>query len=173
MGKKSKEKAERKRREEEKALRLGTMYGMGSKSLRGASHVPNIKKGTYQVGGTVTGRLDYNQNPTVWQLPPSNAKSFGGVMKNIRSEFFGKSMCGDCISTKVTGGHDPRTDNRRKCQLCGTVWPGPEPDNDRRGAIMAQRARKTGSKANSLARESKEALYPCSSCQDVGCALCL
>ncbi|KKN32077.1 hypothetical protein LCGC14_0817320, partial [marine sediment metagenome] len=160
VGKKSKEKAKRKRREEEKALRLGTMYGMGSKSLRGTFHVPNIKKGTYQVGGTVTGRMSYNQSPVEWPKPYGVAKSFGGAMKSIRSEFFGHlRMCGDCISTKVTGSHDRNVHERRVCQLCGTVWPGLEPHNDRRGAIMAQRARKNP--------------FHCSSCQDVGCALCL
>jgi hypothetical protein len=58
-----------------------------------------------------------------------------------KTEFFGDSMCGDCISTKLTGGHDRNADKRRICQMCGTVWPGLEPDNNRRQAIADQKAR--------------------------------
>jgi hypothetical protein len=112
-----------------------------AKTIRGHSHVPAIQKGVYQVGTvSPTGRLDYNKGPVPWQTP--GPKSWGGAMARMgMKDFFGESMCGDCISTKVTGGHDPRADKRRKCQLCGTVWPGLEPDNDRRGAILAQRTR--------------------------------
>ena len=148
------------------------MGNAAKKSIIGASHVPNIKKGMYQVGSSLT-RLDYNKGPTTWRTNPSI--TFGGALARMamKKEFFGGSMCGDCISTKVTGGHDRNVHERRVCQLCGTLWPGLEPHNDRRGAIMAQRARKTGFKANTPARDRDEALYPCSSCQDVGCVLCL
>jgi hypothetical protein len=118
-----------------------------AKKIIGHSHVPAITKGVYQVGTvSPTGRLDYNKGPVPWQTP---AKSWGGAMaraagikrKSMAKEFFGESMCGDCIGTKVTGGHDRRNDNRRVCQLCGTVWPGLEPDNNRRQAIADQKAR--------------------------------
>ncbi len=39
-----------------------------SKTIRGASHVPRITKGVYQIGGSVTGRMSYNQGPVKWQL---------------------------------------------------------------------------------------------------------
>ena len=110
--------------------------------IRGHSHVPSPIKGVYNIGGTVTGRMSYNDGPTAWHT--NSPKSFGGALERMamRKEFFGESMCGDCISTKITGGHDRNTDNRRKCQLCGTVWPGLEPDNNRRQAIADQKARK-------------------------------
>ena len=108
------------------------------KSIRGHSHTPRIAKGAYNVGGTTTRQMEYDDGP----------KSWGGAMarigkkrKSMAKEFFGESMCGDCIGTKVTGGHDRNTDNRRVCQLCGTVWPGLEPENNRRQAIADQKAR--------------------------------
>lgn len=120
---------------------------MSKKTIVGHSHVPNIKKGAYQVGtASPTGRLDYNKGPVPWQVPAP--KSFGGALARMGNDFFGKSMCGDCIRIKVTGGHDRNSDKRRQCQLCGTVWPGLEPDNDRRGAIMAQRARTSDEKSH-------------------------
>ncbi len=111
------------------------------KSIRGHSHVPRITKGVILVG-TMTGRMSYNDGPTAWHT--NTPKSFGGAIlaQSQREEFFGKSMCGDCISTKVTGGHDRNVDKRRVCQLCGTLWPGLEPDNNRRQAIADQKARK-------------------------------
>ncbi len=140
------------------------------KTISGHSHVPSIAKGVYTVGGTVTGRMGYNQSPVSWNVTRRSADvtnavrqalAAGQKMKELEmlKEFFGESMCGDCISIKVTGGHDRNVHKRRRCQLCGTLWPGLEPDNDRRGAIEAQKARKNP--------------FHCSSCQDVGCALCL
>lgn len=129
---------------------------MPKKSIIGASHVPRIAKGVYAIGNPCA-EIEYNYGPSTWRT--HTPKSFGGAMKSMQKEFFGKSMCGDCIGIKVTGGHDRNIHNRRKCQLCGTIWPGLEPDNDRRGAIEAQRARR--------------ASFHCPSCQDVGCALCL
>jgi hypothetical protein len=125
---------------------------MAKKSITGASHVPSIQKGVYHVGGTVTGRMDYNQGPSKWLSTPrpfvSNAviqaANADAQMREFEllKEFYGDSMCGDCIGTKVLGGHDRKADKRRTCQLCGTVWPGLEPDNNRRGAIEAQKAKK-------------------------------
>lgn len=106
------------------------------KSIRGHSHVPTIKKGVYAVGNPCA-EIEYNYGPSTWRTP----KSFEGAMKSMQKEFFGGSMCGDCIGIKVTGGHDRNIHNRRKCQLCGTVWPGLEPDNNRRQAILDQKAR--------------------------------
>ncbi len=126
-----------------------------AKSIIGHSHVPNIKKGTYQIGSSAPVKTTVTivkMGPTTWTLP-------AGMTMRTKEAFFGGSMCGDCIRTKVTGDHDRRVRNRRVCQLCGTVWPGLEPDNDRRGAIEAQKARRPS--------------FHCSSCQDVGCALCL
>lgn len=126
--------------------------------IRGHSHVPRMAKGVYNVGSSPTGRLDYNQGPTSWTMPRGaivggrqNGKSSlqaamaEQMMEEMKQEMDAakmSGMCGDCIGNKVTGGHDPKVDKRRKCQLCGTVWPGLEPDNDRRGAILAQKARK-------------------------------
>jgi hypothetical protein len=109
--------------------------------IRGASHTPQITKGVYQVGCSPTGRLDYNRGPVPWQSAP---KSFGGALARMamKKDFYGDSMCGDCISIKLVGSHDPRIHLRQRCQLCGTIWPGLEPDNDRRGAIEAQKAKK-------------------------------
>jgi hypothetical protein len=138
VGKKSREKKERRR-------------------IRGHSHVPAPMKGVYQVGSAVspTGRLNYNQGPVAWQSLPfvSNAviqaAHADAQMREFEllKEFYGDSMCGDCIATKVTGGHDPRAHNRRRCQLCGTLWPGLEPENNRRGAILAQRTRTSEEKS--------------------------
>lgn len=123
------------------------------KRIRGHSHVPAPMKGVYQVGGTVTGRMSYNQGPAVWSTPRpfvSNAVIQAAAAEQMMrdmtmlKEFFGESMCGDCISTKLTGGHDRNSDKRRTCQLCGTVWSGLEPENERRKAIMEQRKRKHG-----------------------------
>lgn len=108
------------------------------KEVRAHSHVPTLAKGLYQLGSNIVHTLDYDDGP----------KSWGGAMarigrksKSMDKTFFGGSMCGDCIGKTVTGGHDRNIDNRRVCQLCGTIWPGLEPDNDRRGAILAQRER--------------------------------
>jgi hypothetical protein len=106
-----------------------------AKRIRGHSHVPAISKGVYQVG-TVTGPMNYNDGPKSWG--GAMARAIGSKRK---TEFFGDSMCGDCIGTKVTGGHDRNKDKRRVCQLCDTVWPGLEPDNNRRQAIADQKAR--------------------------------
>jgi hypothetical protein len=134
--------------------------GEMEKRIRGASHVPSIQKGVYNVGGPITGRMGYNTGPLEWkQQHVVIVPTYAAMELEMLKEFFGESMCGDCISTKVTGGHDRNVHNRRRCQLCGTLWPGLEPDNDRRGAIEAQKARKIS--------------FHCSSCQDVGCALCL
>jgi hypothetical protein len=101
-------------------------------------------KGVYVVGNPCA-EIDYNYGPSTWR---TNApKSWGGAMARAigskrKTEFFGDSMCGDCISTKMTGGHDRNVDKRRVCQLCGTLWPGLEPDNNRRQAIADQKARK-------------------------------
>ena len=50
-------------------------------------------------------------------------------------------MCGDCISIKLLGGHDPRVNKERTCRMCGTHWNGLEAGG-RRKAILEQRARK-------------------------------
>jgi hypothetical protein len=107
-----------------------------NKRIRGHSHVPAIQKGVYQVGTATRLELDYNDGPKSWG--GAMARAMGSKRK---TEFFGDSMCGDCISTKLTGGHDRNVNERRICQMCGTVWPGLEPDNNRRQAIADQKAR--------------------------------
>ena len=57
-------------------------------------------------------------------------------------EMFGNRMCGDCLGIKLTKSHDPMKDSRRVCPDCRTVWPGAEPWNRRREAVMATRAKR-------------------------------
>ncbi len=124
-----------------------TDYAALEKRIRGHSHVPNITKGVYQAGVAI-GRMGYNPGPVPWQVLGSNhdehLDKLIREMKEIEmlKEFYGESMCGDCISVKVTGGHDRNLHKRRRCQLCGTLWPGLEPENDRRQAIADQKAKK-------------------------------
>ena len=129
---------------------------MGKKSppsIIGASHVPRITKGVYQVGTSVTGQTGYNQGPESWvpgtivlgdnhTIQMAHADRMQEMEKLMLKEFYGDSMCGDCISIKVLGGHDRNVHERRRCQLCGTLWPGLEPYNDRRQAIADQKSKK-------------------------------
>ncbi len=110
-----------------------------AKTIRGHSHVPAIHKGAYQIGTATMGPMDYDDGPKSWG--GAMARVLGRKRKSMAKEFFGESMCGDCIRVKVTGDHDRRTHDRRVCQLCGTVWPGLEPHNNRRQAIADQKAR--------------------------------
>jgi hypothetical protein len=119
----------------------------------GASHVPNIQKGTYHVGGTKTGRLDYNKGPSAWnqgsvivypngpaQQIPILPFDFAEAELRMAQAMFGDEMCGDCIRVKLCKEHDPMTADRRVCPLCETVWPGAEPGNRRREAVEATHA---------------------------------
>lgn len=124
-----------------------------SRTIRGASHVPNIQKGTYHVGGTKTGHIPYNTGPSAWN-PCSVIITTSGPPQHIPvlpfdfAEFelrgaramFGDEMCGDCIRVHLRKEHDPMTSDRRVCPLCETVWPGAEPGNRRREAVEATRA---------------------------------
>jgi hypothetical protein len=133
------------------------------RTITGHSHVPDIVEGTYAIGssaplklsGTETGRMSYKDaiQGTAWGWPVGVVPIIGGRRKSavIPSIDFAKmelriladmakeyGMCGDCIKTKLQEEHDPMTDPRRVCQLCRTVWPGHEPENRRREAILAQ-----------------------------------
>ncbi len=135
----------------------GKVSSPTGRSIMGASHVPNIQKGAYQVGGTKTGRLDYNKGPSAWNHshtvvhpngPPQQIPVFPFVGEfdfaeaelRMAAAMFGDEMCGDCIRVHLRKEHDPMTADRRVCPLCETVWPGAEPGNRRREAVEATHA---------------------------------
>lgn len=65
------------------------------------------------------------------------------ALTELAEQMFGESeMCGNCIKVKLGKQHDPMVNNRHVCPLCRTVWPGAEPWNRRREAVMATRAKR-------------------------------
>jgi hypothetical protein len=120
-----------------------------SKKTRGHSHTPQTVNGLYKVGASPTGRLGYNTGASAWQQPSKiGAQVRKSVLSSLRDDMFGEGeMCGACKLIHLGKQHNPNTDRRRVCTLCGTDWFGIEPGNDRRGAIEAQKARTSGEKS--------------------------
>ena len=65
----------------------------------------------------------------------------GEDMVRAGVEMFGE-MCETCIRVKLEKQHDPKVNTRHVCSVCRTVWPGSEPWNRRREAVMATRAKR-------------------------------
>ncbi len=77
-----------------------------------------------KIHGFTTGR--WSSNKPHYSTPPQS--------KRAASETQG--MCGDCI-----GRSEETVVGSYRCPLCGTPWYGPEPDNRRREAVAATKAK--------------------------------
>lgn len=101
-------------------------------------------KSLYNAGVSTTGATNYTVQAAAADAMLSEGQQMKEhqILKDFKDfkDFIRKSKpCDACINVKLFGSHDPRVNNRRRCQLCNTLCPGLEPDNDRRGAIKAQK----------------------------------
>jgi formate dehydrogenase maturation protein FdhE len=136
MGRKSREKKERKAKEIQ-VLYSGSTLHLDYSAAEARTMA--ALQAAFAIPYNRTSKPNMQTTYYAWQLQMLNEMTDSTQQQEAWTKIEEENMCGSCAAMVLTKSHDPNTMARFICKLCRTDWPGIEPGNDRRGAIMAQR----------------------------------